>query len=104
MNETWKTRLESAIADANTRGISNRELCRRAGVGQPFIYDVLKVGKVPSVENMEQMARALDVSVVYLLTGLQVTPELEELLSIWTALPPDRRQVLQQLVRQLKAP
>lgn len=83
--------------------MSNRALGKKAGVGTSFVSDLKNLEKNPSADNVLKLARALDLSVVWLFTGVEMTPELEEVLAIYAALPRSGRSALMSVLRELRA-
>lgn len=49
------------------------------GMNYETYYSGKRIGKLPRADDAYKIAKALDVSVEYLLTGLEVNPEKEEL-------------------------
>jgi len=100
MASTWRDRLLAAIAASEE---SDRSLCRRAVVGSSFISDLKNMAKEPSATNVLKLAKALNLSVVYLFTGTEMSPDLEEVLKVYANLPPNRRAALVALLREEQA-
>ena len=100
MASTWRDRLIEAI-DASE--LSDRELCRRAGVGSSFVSDLKNMAKEPSAANVLKLAKALNLSLTFLFTGADLDLELEEVLKVYAALPPNRRAALIALLREQRA-
>ena len=62
-----KTLLGRAIkAYRTTLGISQEELAHRAGLHRTYISDLERGARNPSIESIEKLARALQVSVARL--------------------------------------
>lgn len=50
--------------------LSGREACERAGLGESYIRDLRRNSKQsPRVEELEKLAKALETSVTWLITG-----------------------------------
>jgi len=62
-----KTLLGSAIkAYRASLGISQEELARRAGLHRTYVSDLERGARNPSIESIEKLARALEISVAAL--------------------------------------
>lgn len=71
MNREWALRLKRALTK---KGWSAVELARRSGVDKESVYQYLRGGvKNPGGERIEQLARALEVDPLWLLTGHAAT-------------------------------
>lgn len=93
----WKARLREAI-EGDSR--SKREISTAAGLGYNYISQVLSDSKTPTVDNFVKLCRVLGVSPIYIMTGADVTPELETLLDAWARTPPFRRRAVLALIRE----
>jgi len=67
------------------------------------VSDLKNLEKNPSADNVLKLARALDLSVVWLFTGVEMTPELEEVLAICAAVRRSCRSALMSVLRELRA-
>ena len=93
------------------RGWSQRELARQTGISQGFVNRVLSGDAKPSVNFCLKVARVLDVSPVYVLQLAGILPDdvkpppgddnLQEILTLARALPPDKRQQVVDYLRFL---
>jgi phage repressor protein C with HTH and peptisase S24 domain len=77
---TLVERLKHAM---DVKGINSRELAKQAGLGQSFVYDVLK-GKSnnPTVRKITAIAQVLNVSVSHLMHGDDMQEKTEGMVSI----------------------
>lgn len=67
MADTLKIELGAAIKrERSARGISQEELARRAGLHRTYVSDLERGARNPSVESVEKLADALQVSVAKL--------------------------------------
>jgi transcriptional regulator with XRE-family HTH domain len=60
--------------------LSQEELAERAELHQTYISDIERGGRNPSLENVEKLAKALDISIARLFTdyGVEVESEPEK--------------------------
>jgi lambda repressor-like predicted transcriptional regulator len=93
-SEAWRDRL---AAEIDRQGRSMRSVSKDAGLGAGYLHGVLKDGKDMTVGNMIQVASVLDVSLVYLLLGLDVTPETVEVVQALEGNPARRKALLELL-------
>lgn len=100
MVQSWKDRLAKAIDDD---GRSMRAISLKAGTGPNYLSEVFSKDKVPGVDKLLKLSAELNVSATFILTGSEVSPESEEMLSILAALPPEERATMLSLARQLRA-
>lgn len=91
----WRTRLEREI---ETKKISYRQLSLDAGLGPSFVSEMLR-GKEPTVANLAKVTDKLGISLAYVLTGLDLTPDQESLLSSYLSLSEDDRKSLIRLIQ-----
>lgn len=82
-DKSWRERLADAIEGKQT---SERALSIAIGRASSYVNGVLKLGKEPTIENLVKMADALDVSLMWLLFGDDVSPEAERLLRLYSGL------------------
>ena len=66
----WRTRLNDLI---EFRGTNPSAISLKAGLGRTFVKDALE-RRVPSIENFADLAKALDVSIDWLLYGTGQSP------------------------------
>lgn len=84
-NQDWRGRLAAAIAKS---GRSEREISLsahppgKASLGPGYVHSILKVGKDPTVGNLQAICDAVGVSIYYVLGGFDITPEREEFLRL----------------------
>lgn len=98
MTDDWRQRLLDAIERSP---LSDREICKRAGVGSSFVSDLKNAGKDPKAASVVKVVSALDVSLSYVFAGIDISPETEEVVRIWTQLPKEMRSHLLALARGL---
>lgn len=80
----WRQRLEDEIEKS---GRSLREISRASGYGAGYLHSILVEGKDPSISRLMGICSNLGVSAAYILHGIQMTEEDEELLRELNANP-----------------
>lgn len=90
------------------QGLTTRELSERAGINKRTIDNyLLSNPQEPSVTNAYKIARALKVSIEYLLTGeeytgnITLTGQLLDFLEKFQALPAEEQYLIERLVKKL---
>lgn len=91
MTNDWRLRLRAA-AEASEK--SWRQISLEAGRGPGYLHGVLEEGKDPSVENLISICGAIGVSFSQISSGVDVTPETEEILSLIENRPDMREAIL----------
>lgn len=97
--EGWKERLFEAI-EADSR--SDRAISLGAKLGPNYIEQMRKKGKMPGADAVLKLCKALGISPVFLLTGMQITPEEEEVLTLLASLSDEQRQRFLGFLRDLQ--
>lgn len=87
----WRDRLRQILAD---RGLSKRKVSLDAKLGPGVVHSWLTEGKDPSIENLLAVCQVLDVSLIYLVKGYDLSPEVEEVLGLLQDDPVSRDAVL----------
>jgi len=100
MTETWRERLDRLIKD---RGEAATAVSIRAGCAPNYVHGLLRQGKEPTLDRLGRLARALDVSAAYLLTGATVSPETEEIIAALEG-DPEMRAAILTLLSARRAP
>jgi transcriptional regulator with XRE-family HTH domain len=58
-------------------GISQEELSFRCGLHRTYVSDIERGSRNPSLENIEKLAKALDISLSVLFTNYEIESELK---------------------------
>lgn len=69
-DDTWRDRIEAA---AKKDGRSLREISLAAGLSHGYVHGVLRDGKEPTLDRFIKICKALDMSLAYALTGVEVS-------------------------------
>lgn len=95
----WLDRLRDAV---KADGRSLRDVSLSAGLGPNYLSELLGKDKEPGINKLERLCRELNVSLAYVLTGLQVTPEDEEKLALLAELPEEDAATVLHFARRLR--
>jgi len=103
---------ENLKAELHYSGMSAKELATKAGVKKHTLDNYLSVrGRMPAADVAMRIARALGVTVEYLLTGsetlenhyyAQFSPEVRKMARIAERLQPEYRKIALSLIASLK--
>ena len=103
---------ENLKAELNFSGMLVKELAARTGLKKHTIDNYLSVrGRIPSADAAVRIARALEVTVEYLVTGDETTknktsmnfsPEIRSMARIAEKLNPDYQKIALSLIETLK--
>lgn len=96
LDESWKTRLAQGI---KANGKSQREVSLAAKLGQGYVNSLLKEGKDPTIENLVKVCAAANLSLSWVLFGVEMSRETEELIQEIERSGPARRAGLLQFLR-----
>jgi len=100
MSEDWRSRLAAGIkANKKTR----RGVSLAAGMGAGYVSSLLKEEKDPTIDNLLKICAAADVSVYYVLYGVKIDRETEEIIQILSS-SKTRTKGLLQVLRNPEAP
>ena len=99
--ETWQDRLASEL---EAKEKSMREVSLAAGKGAGYVHSLLTDGKNPRVENLLKVCEAANISLYYVLYGVKVDRELEEIIRLLQASSKAKREGLLQILRDPQAP
>jgi hypothetical protein len=87
----WRDRLSASLIEKKR---SKRSVSLQSGNAEGYVHSILVEGKEPTVDRLSQVCDALGVSLSFILYGLDVTPEDEEILSAIQESPAKRDAVL----------
>lgn len=91
MAKGWRERLSEAIDES---GRSPRSISLGAGLSDSYIAQIFNKGVEPTVAKLEAICNELDISLTWVMTGVEITPEVERLMSAWATLSADARDSL----------
>ncbi|BEV47316.1 helix-turn-helix transcriptional regulator [Afipia carboxidovorans] len=101
MTETWKDRLAAGI---EAKGKSQREVSLAAGKGPGYVNSLINEGKDPTVDNLLRVCEAAGVSLYYVLYGVEMDREAEEIIRLLKMSSKAKREGLLQVLRDPQAP
>ena len=87
----WRTRLDEAIRKS---GKSRRAVSLEAGRGAGYVHSLLAEGKDPTVDNLMQVCEAVGASAAFILYGVDISPETEEVIRLLERNPAAREGIL----------
>lgn len=91
-NDTgWRSRLIEAV---ETSPKSMRAVSLAAGRGPGYLHSVIRDGKDPSVDHLASVCSELGVSLPYILFGMDISPETEEIVRALQDNPSKRKAIL----------
>lgn len=100
MNDDWFPRLLAAI---EADGRSKRAISMAAGLGPNFVQQMIKDGKTPGADKLLSILGALGAArTFYVLTGINMSPEDEDLFREFLSLPSELRQKLLDFARSFR--
>lgn len=94
-SQDWKERLKLAIDNS---GKSMREISLASGHGPGYLHSVFTEGKDPKITTLMKVCDAAEVSLIYILHGMEVAQEDEELLKA-LYLHPAKREAIRKLLQ-----
>lgn len=94
----WKTRLDEALKNS---GRSARDVSMSIGRAPGYIHSLSLNDRQPSVKNIVAICGELNVSVLWILYGIDMDDDTQELLKIFSQLPEEGRKSLLNTVRSL---
>ena len=74
-----------------------REVSLAAGLSAGYLHGVLKDRKDPTIDRLSAIARAMNISLSYILVGVRVSRDTERLIEVLES-DPDRRQAVLRLL------
>lgn len=94
----WRERLIAAI---HKDGRSYRALALAAGLGPNYVFQFIDRGTAPTMPGLLALCKVLEISPLYILTGVAATPSTDELISLVADMDPEQIDALVRLVRQM---
>lgn len=89
MNDDWFYRLVDALVDYKAKtGLSDRQISMRAGLPREgAVNDILKAHKQPDISRVIAICNFIQVSVTYILLGVEIEQKAEEMALLLEKLP-----------------
>jgi len=100
MRETWRDRLAKALWEKDSWKRGGGLL---ANLGPGNVQRILSEGKDPTVDNLLKVCAALSVSPIWVIFGLPVSDDADDLLKLWQTAAPETRHGILAILRSHKA-
>lgn len=91
MTTMWRDRLRQTLDNS---GKSMRAVSMAAGLGDNYLHSILGEGKEPSIDRLLKIADTLNISLAWLLYGIEIGPQEERLLRLYAKLPETQRRAI----------
>lgn len=91
MIPAWLHRLRTSVAASSMKG---REICRKAGIGQSVLSEILSGANTPKIDTLIKICEALSVTPGYILDGAETDPRSNSMLRQWNALPEEQQDAV----------
>jgi hypothetical protein len=75
--EKMRVRIKQALYDQR---LSMRAASLEAGLSGTFVHGIVELGRQPRVDTLARLCDRLGLSLSYVMYGLEVSPELEDVL------------------------
>jgi hypothetical protein len=100
MTSPWRDRLMKSI---EADGRSPRAISLAAKLGPNYLTQMIERGTAPSTPALVSLCDALGISLTYVFTGANMTPDQEELLRLSAEMQDHQKDLLVEMARQLRA-
>ncbi|WP_245444912.1 helix-turn-helix domain-containing protein [Pseudaminobacter soli (ex Li et al. 2025)] len=100
MSDDWKKRLEEGI---KAKDKTQRAVSLAAGMAPGYVNSLIKGGKDPTIDNLIKVCDAAGISLYYVLYGVEMSPETEEIIRLLES-SKKKRDSLLQLLRATDTP
>lgn len=98
---TWRERLKEILEE---RQLSMREVSIASGCGHGYLYKILRENSEPTLDKLMKVANYLDLSLSWLLTGLDVSKQTEDFTLLYESLSPEQRERVFLLLQSMTPP
>ena len=100
MTSPWRDRLMKSI---EADGRSPRAISLAAKLGPNYLTQMIERGTAPSTPALVSLCDVLGLSLTYVFTGANMTPDQEELLRLSAEMQDHQKDLLVEMARQLRA-
>lgn len=97
MSESWQDRLARGIKE---KRLSQRAVSLAADMGPGYVNSLIKEGKDPTIEHLMAVCKAADLSLSWVLFGIEISAETEEIMTLLEGAPETKRESLLNLLRE----
>jgi transcriptional regulator with XRE-family HTH domain len=94
----WRERLLSVLEE---RGLSMREVSVASGCSHSYLSKVLSLGNDPSLQNILAIADYLNISISWLLTGVEASKQSEDFARLYSSLTPEQQERVLRLLQSM---
>lgn len=94
--EDWRSRLKRGI---EAKGKSQRAVSLSAGMGPGYVNSLIKEMKDPTIDHLIKICEAAELSLYYVLLGVEMEPETEQIVLLLEKSSPRRRRGLLDALR-----
>lgn len=95
--ENWLDRLINVV---EASGRSMRDISLSAGFGHAYLREVIELGKEPRLGSLMAICAELEVHPSYILTGIDLSPEAEEVARLMARLPLSKQEEFARFVKR----
>lgn len=99
--EEWRQRIVDAIMAELATGRARRDISKAAGLGENYVSQMLTRGTSPRLDEASRLIRELGLSLSYVFLGIEMTPDVEELLQLFLDMPEDVREAQTDALRKV---
>src|SRR5690606_29222430 len=92
---------ERAALVMEQKKLTMRTVSLRMGSNASYLFTVMKKGQDPVAEKIIEIARALEVSPVWLMFGFNLDPEAEEVVLRYQALDEEKRKMFRKMLEAI---
>ena len=100
MTSPWRDRLMKSI---EADGRSPRAISLAAKLGPNYLTQMIERGTAPSTPALVSLCDVLGISLTYVFTGANMSPDQEELLRLSAEMQDHQKDLLVEMARQLRA-
>ncbi len=101
MSDTWRTRLKAGI---EAQWKSQREVSLAAGMGSGYVNSLFNEDKDPTVDHLLKVCEAAGLSLYYVLYGVDIDREAEEIIRLLKSSSEGKRAGVLQILRDAQTP
>jgi transcriptional regulator with XRE-family HTH domain len=95
--------LERLIKALEADGRDMKAISRAAGCGENYVQQLIKNRKEPGIERLSRLLTTLgSVSTLYVITGVEMSPQDEQLLTVASRLTADQKMAAIDFFRKLQ--
>lgn len=84
------------------RGWSDYKIAQEAGLSSNTVSNIYRRGNTPSLVTLEALCKAFGITMAQFFAEgdmIEITPELRELFDKWSALKPEQKEAIWQIIK-----